>query len=66
LRAETAKILQKKYNEHIKIYTEESKKYGKFGCVVITSDQKFKKRPKPQNTVYSAEQQALIKANYVT
>jgi ribonuclease HI len=33
---------------------------------VITPDQKFRRRLKPQNTVYSAEQQAIIKAIYVT
>jgi hypothetical protein len=33
---------------------------------VITPDQKFRKRLKPQNTVYSAEQEAIIKAIYVT
>jgi ribonuclease HI len=32
---------------------------------VITADQKFKKRQKPQNMVYSAEQEAIIKAIYV-
>jgi hypothetical protein len=30
-RAKTAKILEKKYNEHIKIYTDGSKKYEKVG-----------------------------------
>jgi hypothetical protein len=57
-RAETAKILEEKYNEHIKIYTNGSKKDEKVGCAVITPDQKFRKRLKPQNTVNSAEQEA--------
>jgi hypothetical protein len=33
---------------------------------VITPAQKLKKRLKPQNMVYSAEQKAFIKAIYVT
>jgi hypothetical protein len=33
---------------------------------VITPDQKFRKRLKPQNTVYSAEQEEIIKVIYVT
>jgi hypothetical protein len=64
--AETAKILEEKYNEHIKIYTNRSKKDEKVGCALITPDQKFRKRLKPQNMVYSAEQEAIIKAIYVT
>jgi hypothetical protein len=46
-RAETAKILKEKCNEHIKIYTNGSKKDVKVECTVITADQKFKKRLKP-------------------
>jgi ribonuclease HI len=34
--------------------------------MVIKPDQKFRKRLNPQNTVYSAEQEANIKAIYVT
>jgi hypothetical protein len=37
-RAETAKILEEKYNEHIKIYRDGSKKDEKVGCAVITPD----------------------------
>jgi hypothetical protein len=66
LLTETAKILEEKYNKHIKIHPDGSKKDGKFGCAVITSDQKFIKRLKPRNTVYSAEQEAIIKVIYVT
>jgi hypothetical protein len=33
---------------------------------VITPDQKFRKRLKPHNTVYSTVQEAIIKAIYVT
>jgi hypothetical protein len=64
--AETAKILEEKYNEHIKIYTDGSKKDENVGCAVITPDQKFRIRVKPQNMVYSAELKAIIKAIYVT
>jgi hypothetical protein len=58
-RAETAKILEEKYNKHIQIYMDGSKKDEKVGCAVITPDQKFRKRLKPQNMVYSAEQDAI-------
>jgi cytidine deaminase len=43
-----------------------SKKHEKVGCVVITPDQKFRKRLNSQNMEYSAEQDAIIKAIYVT
>jgi hypothetical protein len=42
-RAETAKILEEKYNEHIKIFTDGFKKDEKVRCGVITPDQKFRK-----------------------
>jgi hypothetical protein len=58
--------LEEKYNELIKIYMDGSKKVEKVGCAVITPDQKFRKRLKPQNTVYNAEKEAIIKATYVT
>jgi type I restriction-modification system DNA methylase subunit len=63
--AETAQILEEKYNEHIKIYTDCFKKDEKVECAVISPDQKFRKRLKPQKKVYSAEQEAIIKAIYV-
>jgi hypothetical protein len=50
-RAKTANKMEEKYTEHIKIYTDGFKKdWGleKVGCVVITPDQKFKKRLNPQ------------------
>jgi hypothetical protein len=55
---ETAKILEEKCNEHIKIYTNGSKKDEKVWCAVITLDQKFKKRqnPKIQSTVLNKKQ----------
>jgi hypothetical protein len=65
--AETAKILEEKHNEHMKKQgRDDTKKYDKVGCAVITPDQKFRKRLKFQNMVYSAEQKAIIKAIYVT
>jgi hypothetical protein len=59
-------ILKEKCNEHIKIFTDGSKKDEKVGCAVIVPDQKFRKRLKPQNTVYSTEQKTIIKVIYVT
>jgi hypothetical protein len=64
--ADIAKILEEKYNKLIRIYMDDSKKDEKVGCSMITPDQKFRKRLKPKNTVYSAEQEAIIKAIYVT
>jgi hypothetical protein len=63
---ETAKILEEKYNEYIKIYTDGSKKNEKVGSAVITSNEKLRKRLKPQKMVDSAEQEAIIKAIFVT
>jgi hypothetical protein len=45
--AETAKILEEKYNEHIKIYTDGSKKDKKVGCVVITGKRPLSHRKIP-------------------
>jgi hypothetical protein len=42
--AETAKILEVKYNEHIKIYTDGSKKVG---CAVITGKRPLSNRKIP-------------------
>jgi ribonuclease HI len=58
--------MEEKYNKHIKIYTDGSKKDEKVGTAVITPDQKFIKRLRPQNTEYYAEQEAIIKAICVT
>jgi hypothetical protein len=33
---------------------------------VITPDKNFRKKQKPQNTIYSAEQEPIIKAIYVS
>jgi ribonuclease HI len=49
-------ILKEKYKKHIKIYTDGSKKVEKVGFAVITPDKNFRKKQKPQNTIYSAEQ----------
>jgi hypothetical protein len=53
---------KKKYKEQIKVYTDGSKKDEKVAFVVITPEWKSKKRMWPQNTGYSAEQEAIIKA----
>jgi hypothetical protein len=58
--AETDKIRKEKYNEHIKISTNGSKKDEKVRCAVIKPGQKFRKRLKPQKTVYSAEQAIYV------
>jgi hypothetical protein len=55
-RAETAKILEEKYNEHIKIYTDSSKK----------DDNIRPKVWKKTKTSKYGEQEAIIKAIFVT
>jgi uncharacterized protein with PIN domain len=49
--------VEEKNNEHIKIYMDGSKKDEKVGCVVITPDQKFRKRLKVIiKTIYVSQQ----------
>jgi hypothetical protein len=50
------KRIKKHQNPH-----RNSKDTEKVGCVVITPDQKLRKRLKLQKTVYSAELEAIIK-----
>jgi hypothetical protein len=49
-RQETARILENKYKHHIKVYTDGSKE----------ESAKNHKRIWPQNTIFSAEQSAII------
>jgi hypothetical protein len=51
-------ILEEKYNKHIKIYTDGSKKDEKIKCALETPDQKLRKRLKSQkcSTVLNKKQ----------
>jgi hypothetical protein len=56
----------KKNTTNISKSTRPASKNTNIGCAMTTPDQKFRKRLKPQNAVYSAEQKAIIKADKST
>jgi hypothetical protein len=64
--AETFRIINEKYENHSKIYTDGSKKYKKVGYAEVLSESTIKRRQFPQNSIYSAEQSAIIYAIYST
>jgi hypothetical protein len=57
---------RKIHTTYIKIRTDGYKKDGKIKCAVITPQTKIRRRPPPWNMVYSAEQEAVIKAMRVS
>jgi hypothetical protein len=61
-RTETARTLNGDYGKHVKIYTDRSKKEDKVGYAIVKEEHTIKKRILPQNTVFSAEQSAIIGA----
>jgi ribonuclease HI len=65
-RKEAAKIIQEKYERHQKIYTDGSKKDEREGYAVITPNRTDRKRVHQQSTVFSTEQEAIIKAIWLT
>jgi hypothetical protein len=50
--------LEGEYNEQLKIFTD--------GYAIVTPKTTLKKRIKTKTTIFSAEQEAIIKAIYVT
>jgi dsRNA-specific ribonuclease len=62
--AEAFRILNEKYEHHSKIYTHGSKKDEQ--VAVVLSESTIKRRQFPQNSIYSAEQSAIINAIYST
>jgi hypothetical protein len=50
------------YEKHVKIYTDRSKMGDKVGYAAVKKEHTIKKRIIPQNTVFSAEQSAIIEA----
>jgi hypothetical protein len=64
--AETILILNEKYEHHIKIYKDGSKKEEKVGHAVMVKGSKIRKRKFPQNSIYSAEKSVIINAIYST
>jgi hypothetical protein len=61
-RMETARTLDENYGKHVKIYTDGSKMAYKVGYAIVKEEHTIKKRILPQNTVFSAEQSAIIGA----
>jgi hypothetical protein len=61
-RTETARTLDEDYGKHVKIYTDGSKMGDKVGHAIVKEEHTIKKRILPQNTVFSAEQSAIIGA----
>jgi ferric iron reductase protein FhuF len=55
----TARILENKYKHHIKVYTDGSNKEDRLGYSVIWNQKNIKKRIRPQNAIFSAEQSAI-------
>jgi ribonuclease HI len=51
-----------KYVDYDQIYTDGSLKNDKVGFEIVTDNQIIKKRMRPQCSIYSAEQQAIITA----
>jgi hypothetical protein len=65
-RQKTACILEEKYKNHTKIYTNGSKKVDRVSYAVIWNHQKITKRVRPQNKIFSTEQSAIITAIHST
>jgi hypothetical protein len=61
-RTETARTLVEDYGKHGKIYTDGSKMANKVGYAIVKEEHTIMKRTLPQNTVFSAEQSAIIGA----
>jgi hypothetical protein len=61
-RTETAIKLDEDYGKHVKIFTDGSKMGDKEGYAFVKEEHTIKKRILSQNTVFSAEQSAIIGA----
>jgi hypothetical protein len=61
-RTETARTLDDDHGKHVKIFTNGSKMGDKVGYAIVKEERTIKKIILPQNTVYSAEQSAIIGA----
>jgi hypothetical protein len=57
-----ARTLDEDYGKHVKIYTDGSKMAHKVGYAIVKEEHTIKKRILPQNTVFRAEQSAIIGA----
>jgi hypothetical protein len=61
-RTETARTLDEDYGKHVNIFTDGSKMGDKVVYAIVREEHTIKKRILPQNTVFSAEQSAIIVA----
>jgi hypothetical protein len=61
-RTETARTFDEDYGKQFKIYTDGLKMGDKVGYDIVKEEHTIKKRILPQNTVFSAEQSAIIGA----
>jgi hypothetical protein len=61
-RTETARTLDEDYGKHVKIFLDGSKMGDKVGYAIVKEEQTIKKKILPKNTVFSAEQSAIIRA----
>jgi hypothetical protein len=61
-RTETARSLDEDHGKHVKIYTNGPKMRDNVGYAVVKEEHTIKKRILPQNTMFNAEQSAIIEA----
>jgi hypothetical protein len=64
--AECTATLEGKYNERLKIFTDGSLKDERVGYAIVTPETMIKNRMRSQTTIFSAEQEAIIKAIYIS
>jgi hypothetical protein len=62
IQAEFTSFMADKYGEQDRIYTDGSLMDDKIGFAVVTNNRTIKKRMRPQSSIYSVEQQAIITA----
>jgi hypothetical protein len=58
----SVRTLVEDYGKHVKVHTDRSKMGDKVGNAIVKEEHTIKKRILPQNTVFSAEQSAIIGA----
>jgi hypothetical protein len=61
-RAKFQELVNEKYNDHIRIYTDGSKREEKVGYEVVTDQQSTRRSIRDQSSIVSTEQEAIIGA----
>jgi flagellar motor protein MotB len=61
-RAEFQELVNEKYNDHTRIYTDGSKKEENVGYAVVTDQQSTRRSIRDQSSMFSTEQEAIIGA----